>query len=218
MLNNIQLDLIVKGGVLNYAAKLFISNSNTSGSYEELDAGYTGFAQHDTLEAYINSFLLQNYINNGVKYYKVEASDSANHKATSTMKTLFGTNTYEGTRCVYFYNNTSMNLSKYVVRACFNDVSNTNHRFVTMQKVGNTDYYRAVVPNGYESCVNFYLANPKTFSNNFADCDGTDDSIETYTYGILNESIPQTDDASIVYAVSDFGENGIVGEFTLFDY
>lgn len=218
VLTNIQLDLIVKGGVLDYAAKLFISNSNTSGSYEELNAGYTGFAQHDTLEAYINSFLLQNYINNGVKYYKVEASDSANHKATSTMKTLFGTNTYEGTRCVYFYNNTSMNLSKYVVRACFNDASNTNHRFVTMQKVGNTDYYRAVVPNGYESSVNFYLANPKTFSNNFADYDGTDDSIETYTYGILNESIPQTDDANIVYAVTDFGENGIVGEFTLFDY
>ena len=224
--NNIQLDLIVKGGVLDYAAMLFVSDSNMSGTHNELVTDDTvvftnsGFGYSDSLQAYINRFTISYQINtmNGVKYYKVEASDAANHKATSTMKTLFGTNTYEGTRCVYFYNNTSMNLSKHVVRACFNDASNTNHRFVTMQKVGNTDYYRAVVPNGYESSVNFYLANPKTFSNNFADYDGTDDSIETYTYGILNESIPQTDDANIVYAVSDFGENGIVGEFTLFDY
>ncbi len=218
MLNNIQLDLIVKGGVLNYAAKLFVSNSNTSGSYEELSTGYTGFAQHKTLEAYINSFLLQNYINNGVKYYKVEASDSANHKATSTLKTLFGTNTYEGTRCVYFYNNTGNNISKYVVRACFNDANYANHRFVTMQKVGNTNYYRAVVPNGFESTVNFYLANPKTFSDNFADYDGTDDSIETYTYGVIKVSIPLTNAANIVFAATEFGDEGIKGEFSQFDY
>ncbi|MBQ7965682.1 MAG: hypothetical protein IJ331_06350, partial [Ruminococcus sp.] len=219
VLTNIQLDLIVKGGVLNYAAKLFVSDSNKTGSYEELTPnGYSGFSYFESLEAYINSFLLENYINNGMKFYKVEASDGANHKATSTLKTLFGTNTYDGERCVYFCNNTGSSISKYIVRACFNDASGNNHRFVIMQRVGNTNYYRAVVPKGFESTVNFYLANPKTFSNDFVDYDGTDDVVETYTYGILNVKIPQTDEANIVYTATEFGDNGIEGEFTQFDY
>ena len=221
--NNIQLELIVKGGVLNYAAKLFVSDSNMSGTYNELvtdDTNY-GFEYSDSLEAYINRFTISYHINtmSGVKYYKVDASDSANHKATSTMKTLFGTNTYEGTRCVYFYNNTSMNLSKHVVRACFNDASNTNHRFVTMQKVGNTDYYRAVVPNGYESSVNFYLCNKNTFSNNIENYRDSEVSKELFTYGVSGVIIPDSDDANIVYAASSADiNNGITGEFVGFDY
>lgn len=221
--NDIQLDLIVKGGVLNFAAKLYVSDSNKSDSYSELSNNVTstGFEYLDSIEEYINSFLIKYEINSisGVKYYKVEATDGANHKATKTLRTLFGTNTYNGERCVYFYNNTGSSISKYDLRACFNDESNTNHRFVTMQRVGDTNYYRAVVPNGYESSVNFYLTNPKTFTNDYADYDGTDDTIEAYYYGILGESIPDTDDANIVYAATEISDlNGIVGEFTTFDY
>lgn len=222
IINNIQLDLIVKGGVLNYAADLFVSDSNYADSYEDLTPNKTaGFVYQGSIEAYTNSFLLENYINNGVKFFKIRAKDSANHKATATLKTLFGTNTYNGTRCVYFYNNTGDSISKYDLRACFNSTSDpdkSEHRFVTMQKVGNTNYYRAVVPNGFESSVNFYLANQKTFSNVYADYDGTDDTVETYDYGILGVEIPQTDNANIVYEATEIGANGITGEFIQFDY
>ncbi len=220
--NNIQLDLIVKGGAMNYAAKLLISDSNKSGTYNELEPSTTsGFEYSDTLQAHINSFLIEHAINtiSGVKYYKVEATDGAGHKATKTLRTLFGTNTYNGTRCVYFYNSSDKDISKYNLRACFNNANNTSHKFVTMQKVGNTDYYRAVVPNGFESTVNFYLTNPKTFSNNYVDYDGSNDTVETYYYGILNESIPETDDANIVYQATEISDtDGIIGEFTTFDY
>ncbi len=218
--NDIQLDLIVKGGVLNYAAKLFSSSSNISGSFSEMtDITSSGFEENKTLEAYINSFLIQYQINtmSGVNYYKVEANDGANHKASSTLRTLFGTNTYNGTRCVYFYNNSGKNISKYNVRACFNNASD-EHFFVTMQKLGNTNYYRAVVPSGYESSVNFYLTNPKTFTNDYADYDGKDDTTEVYYFSVTGVSIPATDNANIVYEAETIGDNGIEGEFTQFDY
>ncbi len=219
--NDIQLDVIVKGGVLNYAAKLFESKSNYANSYNQLDGIKTsGFELHGSVQEYINSFLLEYQINSmsGMRYYKVEATDSANHKATKTLKTLFGTNTYEGERCIYFYNNTGEKISKYDLRACFNNQANTAHRFVTMQKVGDTNYYRAVVPNGFESSVNFYLTNPKTFSNDYEDYDGDDnDTTETYSFGVFGVQIPQTDNANIVYEAREIGK-GIIGDFIQFDY
>ena len=225
VINNIQLDLIVKGGVLNYAAKLFISDSNQLNSYEELTPSRaTGFiiSEYDSLEAYINSFLLENYINNGVKYFKVEASDSANHKATATLKTLFGTNNYNGERVIYFYNHSGSDISKFNVRACFMDNSNNNKTFVTMQRVGNTDYYRAVIPQNAQSKVNFYLSNKNTFSNNYDDFDGVDDSTEIYSYGTLGVGIPANNDGfdeigNIVFEATAIGE-GITGSFIDFDY
>ena len=87
-----------------------------------------------------------------------------------------------------------------------------------MQKVGNTDYYRAVIPNGYESSVNFYLTNQKTFSNIYLDYDGKDDTVDTYDYGILGVTIPNTTNANIVYQATALGDNGIEGEFAQFDH
>ena len=81
-----------------------------------------------------------------------------------TVLMLMGIDEHGAVKASESYNNTGENLSKYDLRACFNNQANTDHRFVTMQKVGNTDYYRAVVPNGYESSVNFYLTNQKTFN------------------------------------------------------
>ncbi len=225
VLNNIQLDLILKGGVLNYAAELFVSDTNAAGSYTAITPDETsGFSKIDSLEAYINSFLIK-YSLSGPKYFKVNASDGAGHKATATAKTLFGTNTYDGERVLYFYNYTNVNLSKYKLRACFMDAKSnesTIKTFVTMQQVGDTDYYRAVIPENAYGYVNFYLCNPKTFSNNFADFDGTDDTTEFYSFGVLNAEIPKvgsTNEANIVFKANSIDtENGITGEFVDFDY
>ena len=221
--NNIQLELIVKGGVLNYAAKLFVSDSNMSGTYNELvtdDTNY-GFGYSDSLQAYINRFTISYHINtmSGVKYYKVDASDSANHKATSTMKTLFGTNQYNGKRCVYFFNDTGVNASNYNLRACFFDETGDAYTWSSMQRVGSTDYYRAVIPNGFDSKVNFYLCNKNTFSNNIENYRDSEVSKELFTYGVSGVIIPDSDDANIVYAASSADmNNGITGEFVGFDY
>ncbi len=221
--NDIQLDVIVKGGVLEFAAQLYTSDTNYNGSYNELndDVKTSGFEYRDSIQSYINSFLIEHAINSmsGVKYYKVQATDGAGHKATKTLKTLFGTNTYNGTRCIYFYNNTGESISKYNLRVCFNDANGNNHRFVTMQRVGNTDYYRAVVPKGYEYSMKFYLTNPKTFSKNYGDYDGSNDTEETYYYATGVQNIPATDDANIVYAATEISDtDGIVGDFAKFDY
>ena len=177
----------------------------------------------DSIEGYINSFLIEYAINSvsGVKYYKVKASDSANHTATATIKTLFGTNTHKGERAIYFFNDTNVNLSKYKLRACFMDAESnksTIKTFVTMQQVGDTNYYRAVIPKNAESYVNFYLCNPKTFSNNFADFDGTDDSTEFYSFGLFDVAVPNKDAANIVYKANSIDANGIIGEFVDFNY
>ncbi len=217
IINNVQLDLIVKGGVLNYAAALYSSDTNV-GEYESLTVkDSTGFEKNDTIQAYINSFLIEFSVS-GVKYIKAEATDGAGRKATSYMKTLFGTHEYNGERALYFYNNTNVNMSKYNLRACFMDADENNKTFVTMQKVGNTDYYRAVIPNASQSKVNFYLCNPKTFSNNFDDYDGEEDSIDFYSYGIMGLEIPTNDDANIVFKATSIGSDGILGGFVNFDY
>ena len=224
VINNIQLDLILKGGVLNYAASLFISDSNKTNSFDDVSdftLMYNSFVKHESLEEYSNSFLIQYQLNtmSGVKYYKVEATDGANHKATETIKTLFGTNEYEGTRCVYFYNKTNMNLSSFNVRACFNN--GDSHSFVTMQRVGTTNYYRAVIPKRFDvedSTVNFYLCNPNTFSNDYNDYDGLNDTIEIYSFGALGVNIPEVEQANIVYQVTSIDDTGIHGEFSNFDY
>ncbi len=226
VVNKIQLDLILKGGVLNYAAKLFVSDTNATGSYTEQTAVQSGFTQLDSLEGYINSFLLQYEINtiSGVKYYKVDAKDGANRSATTTAKTLFGTHSYNGEDVLYFYNDTNVNMGKFKLRACFMDTNNDNKTFVTMQRVGNTDYYRAVVPDNAGDKVNFYLTNPKTFSNNYADYDGNYDSTDFYSYCAFGVVIPKdtsTDsnaDVNIVYKATSVDSNGIVGEFVNFDY
>ncbi len=219
--NKIQLDLIVKGGVLNYAANYLVSDTNASGSFVAVTGTNSGFTYFDSLEAYINSFLIEYQINtmSGVKYYKVEASDSANHKATATQKTLFGTNSYKGERVIYFYNSTGFDVSKYNIRACFMDSSENNRTFVTMQKVGNTGYYRAVVPQNAQDKVNFYLCNKNTFSNDYQNFDSVDDTTEFYTYGLFGLDIQNFDEfENIVYRVTAIGDNGITGSFADFDY
>ncbi len=216
IINNVQLDLIVKGGVLNYAAELYSSDTNV-GEYKSLTVNEsTGFEKNDTLQAYINSFLIEFSIS-GVKYIKAEATDGAGRKATSYMKTLFGTHEYNGERALYFYNNTNANMSKYNLRACFMDADENNKTFVTMQQVGSTGYYRAVIPNASQSKVNFYLCNPKTFSNNFDDFDGEEDSTDFYSYGIMGLDIPTNDDANIVFKATSIDSDGIFGEFVNFD-
>lgn len=220
--NDIQLDLIVKGGVLNYVAKLYESDTNKSGSYVALTPNrVTGFEENTSLQAYTNSFLLEYQINtmSGVKYYKVEATDGANHKASRTMKTLFGTNSYNGKRCIYFYNTTDKSLSKYNVRACFKK-SDTDYVFATMQPVGVTGYYRAVIPDGY-SKVDFFITKKSTFTNNRAEViDNDGNLVEDFcSNAVVNVNVPGEKVANIVYLVSSIDSNGgITGEFAQFDY
>lgn len=222
VLNSIQLDLIVKGGVLNYAARLFVSDTNAGdASFSQITdfANTTGFVKHDTLEAYINSFLI-NWQLNGVKYVKAEATDSANHKASACMKTLFGTNTYEGERALYFYNNTNVNIAKYNLRACFKNAGG-DYVWATMQPVGNTNYYRAVIPTGYSAEVDFFLTSKKTFTYERDDIINTDGTLNTEfcSFGVVDVDVPDVDAANIVYAVNSIDTNGgINGQFAEFDY
>ena len=221
--NNIQLELIVKGGVLDFAADLYYSDYNISGTYNKMSDNVesSGFNYNNTIESYINNFLIEYAINSafGIKYYKVEASDSANHKATSTLKTLFGTNQYNGKRCMYFFNNTGVDVSKYNLRACFFNEAGDAYTWSSMQRVGNTNYYRAVIPNGFDSKVNFYLCNKNTFSNDIRDYRNAEVSKELFTYGASDVLIPQTDDANIVYAaVYDDVNSVITGDLVGFDY
>lgn len=227
--NNIQLDLILTGGALNYAAKYMVSDSNISGTYTEITGRSSGFEYVNSLQAYINSFLIEYAINavSGVKYYQVEASDASGYKATDTMKTLFGTNNHLGKRTVYFYNDTNVDITKFNLRACFFN-SNGGYTWSTMQRVGNTNYYRATVPSGYEFEVKFYLCNKNTFSTDYQYFDGFDDTTEYYTFSVKDAvDIPALDGsdnalneyANLVYAVSSISTtNGIVGDFTEFDY
>ena len=220
--NKIQLDIIVKGGVLNYAAKYFVSDTNASDSYSEItnDGKSSGFTKVDSLEGYINSFLVEYQYNtiNGVKYYRIDVTDGANRKTSTVAKTLFGTNTHTGERVLYFYNDTNVNMSKYNLRACFMSVDDSNKTFVTMQRVGSSDYYRAVIPKNATGKVNFYLCNPNTFSNDFADYDGVNDTKEFYSFGVMNASIPGDESGNIVYKASTIDSNGIKGDFVDFDY
>ena len=222
VLNSLQLDLIVKGGVLNYASKFFVSDTNAEDSFEPVVGNKeSGFSYVQSLESYINSFLIEYNVHtvSGVKYYMVEANDGAGNVATAYAKTLFGTNTFTGERCLYFYNATGENLSNNNIRACFTDISLNNRTFVTMQRVGNTDYYRAVVPDNREYNVHFFICNKNTFSNNWADYDGTDDSSDIYTFSVTNLKIPSGDDANIVYTANSLASGGsIKGDFTEFDY
>ncbi|MBE6824039.1 MAG: hypothetical protein E7513_01700 [Ruminococcaceae bacterium] len=214
--NNIQLDLIVSGGVLDYAANYMVSDTNAADSFTQLtDGTSSGFTQIDSVQGYINSFLINYAVDSiSTKYFKVEASDAAGHKGTKTLKTLFGTNTYEGERSLYFYNNTSVNLSKFNLRACFYNNQN-DYTWATMQRVGETDYYRATIPNGFEKEVSFYLCNPKTFSNNPQDMNST----EFCSFGVIGAEIPTVENSNIVYEAIVIGEpDGISGQFVEFDY
>ncbi len=220
VLNDIQLDLILKGGILNYAADFFVSDTNATNSYSILEISQSsGFTKLDSIEGYINSFLIK-YALSGVKYFRVDASDSANHKASAYMKTLFGTNTYEGERVLYFYNNTNVNIAKYNLRACFKNAGG-DYVWATMQPVGNTNYYRAVIPRDYSAEVDFFLTSKKTFTYNRDDIINTDNTLNTEfcSYGVINVTVPVADTANIVYAVNSIDTNGgINGEFAEFDY
>ena len=171
----------------------------------------------DTLQSYINTFMINYEIGsmNGVRYYKGEATDGANRKASATQKTLFGTNSYKGERALYFYNDTTVNMNKYNLRACFSD--GNNRRFVTMNQVGNTNYYRATIPKDAGSTVNFYLCNPDTFSNIFVDFDGTNDNAQLYSYSVLDVNIPEIDKTNIVYKATSIADKSITGSFVEFD-
>lgn len=224
--NDIQLDLIVKGGILNYAAKYFTSDTNASGSFTEVTGTSSDFTYFSSLEGYVNSFLIQYQINSvsGVKYFRVDAQDGSGHKASTYAKTLFGTNSYIGDNAIYFYNNSNSNINKFNVRACF--VTENNKTFVTMQRVGNTDYYRAAIPSSLydetngsvKGSVNFYLCNKDTFSNNYADFDGKDDSTDFYSFAAFEVNIPVKDADNIVYKATSINDNGISGSFVEFDY
>lgn len=220
VLNNIQLDLILKGGILNYAADFFISDTNATDSYSKLEISESsGFEKLDSIEGYINSFLFK-YALSGVKYFRVDASDGAGHKATAYMNTLFGTNTYNGERALYFYNHTNVNISKYNLRACFKNASG-EYVWATMQPVANTNYYRAVIPEDYSSEVDFFLTSKKTFTYNRDDIINANGNLNTEfcSFGVVDVAVPAVDAANIVYAVSSINTNGgINGEFAEFDY
>ena len=213
VLNNIQLSLIVEGGVLDYFAQYFISESNLSGTFKSLGLPVK-IQKDDTLQSYINTFMINYEIGsmNGVRYYKGEATDGANRKASATQKTLFGTNSYKGERALYFYNDTTLNMSKYNLRACFMDVDSNNKTFVTMQRVGSTNYYRAVIPKNAGSKVYFYLCNPQTFSNNFTDY--SSENAEIYSYKTIDGlNVPNADSTNIVFNFTGINGSAITGSF-----
>ncbi|MBQ8538245.1 MAG: InlB B-repeat-containing protein [Ruminococcus sp.] len=211
--NVIQFNLQLNGGTIPYLANYFVSDSNLSNSY-------SGIGEVNNIQDLISSFTISYTVNNtmqGVKFYKVEASDSANHSATATLRTLFGTNQYVGKRALYFYNETNVNISKYNLRVCFKNADGT-YTWSTMKKVGTTDYYHVVVPKDFEtgSTVSFYLCNTKTFSNNPDDYDGVDASFEVYSYKSDAVNVPGDDSANLVYAVESIGSRKITGSFIEF--
>ena len=217
ILNNLQFNVVVKGGAPDYTSKLFISDTNKKDSYEAVTSSReSGFAFMDGIKAYVNSLLVEYNIHtiNGVKYYMVEAKDDADRIATSYLKTLFGTNTNTGEKCLYFYNATGEELDNYNVRACFTDNSN-NRTFVTMQRVGDTNYYRATVPYDRTKTVDFYICNSKTFSNDYDDYN-TDEANEIYSFKAAGLMIPANE--NIVYTAVSFNGSVISGSFTEFDY
>ena len=225
VMNSLQLELIVKGGSGSYTANYFVSDTNLKNSFGESISSSTTFSETDSLEEYINSFFIQ-YQFRGVKYFKVEASDNSGNKATAMLKTLFGTADYKGKNVIYFHNNSGFDISKYNLRACFMDSDGSNKTFVTMQQVDGTYYYRAVVPVNADGKVDFYLCNKNTFSNNYADFDGTNDSEEIYSYAVRGLSVPTigtnvdilNDNYSrIVYQVNSIDDGIISGDFTDFN-
>ena len=136
------------------------------------------------------------------------------------------TEDYKGKNVIYFHNNSGFDISKYNLRACFMDSDGSNKTFVTMQQVDGTYYYRAVVPVNADGKVDFYLCNKNTFSNDYADFDGTDDSEEIYSYAVRGLSVPTigtnvdilNDNYSrIVYQVNSIDDGIISGDFTDFN-
>lgn len=213
ILNNIQLQTLLNGGVLNYLAEYFVSDTNGSDTYTSLGST-SDFAFSDTLQGYLNNFTL-NYAANtmsGIKYYKVTAKDGNGKTASAIQKTLFGTNTHTGERCLYLYNNTNVDVSKYDLRLCFYDTRG-NIIWTTMQSVGDTGYYRATIPTGYTNKFNIYLAKKDTFTTSVDDM-----SLAEYcAYGITNVPVPVTTTDNIVYSVTSINSEGITGEFVNFN-
>ncbi|MDO4749108.1 MAG: hypothetical protein Q4A12_08045, partial [Eubacteriales bacterium] len=220
VIDNIQLDVIVKGGILDYAAKYFSSDTNKTGSYVGLEGKQSGFTQVTSIQSFINSFLLQYKIHSvsGTKYIKVEVTDGAGRVGSRTLKTLFGTGEYIGERCLYFYNASGENIENYNVRACFTDASDSNETFVTMQRVGNTNYYRATIPYDAQNNVNLYICHKDTFSNDPLDYDGSDSSKEICAFKVDNLSVPAVTNENIVYVADSFSAGTISGDFAEFDY
>ena len=215
--NKLQFDLIVKGGALDYTSKFFVSDTNKTGSFNSVDGNKeSGFTFMQGIGAYINSFLIEysHHSISGVKYYMVEAKDGGDRVATAYEKTLFGTNSNTGERCMYFYNATGENLDNYNIRACFID-SSQNRTFVTMQRVGETDYYRAAIPYDRTYIVNFYICYKETFSNSWDDYN-TASPNEIYAFKVIDRHVPS--DENIVYMADSLGNGTISGEFTEFDY
>ncbi len=216
ILNNIQLQLVLNGGVLNYLADYYVSSTGGTDTYTSVgSASGSQFAYNDTLQGYLNNFTL-NYAQNtmsGAKFYKVTAKDSSGKTATAYQRTLFGTDSHIGERCFYIYNNTNVDVSKYDLRVCFFNESNAQV-WTTMQKVGDTDYYRATIPKGYETNMNIYLAKKNTFTNSVDDMKNN----EYCEYAVLNVPIPEKDESlNIVYSVFSINSEGIQGEFVEFD-
>ncbi len=233
VINNIQLQTILNGGVLNYLAKYFVSDTGAEGSYVLLGESSNGENSYDdTLEGYLNNFTL-NYAANsisasGTKFYKVTAQDNSGKTATAYQRTLFGTNSHIGERCMYFLNNTTVDISKYDLRVCF---LNTDGEQIwsTMQKVGETDYYRVTIPKGYESKVNIYIAKKNRFTNSIENMR----LAEYCAYRVENAPVPAKPDYSsadtssvandtskdynIVYNVNAINTEGIHGEFVKFN-
>ncbi|MBQ4129470.1 MAG: hypothetical protein IJO20_08980 [Ruminococcus sp.] len=221
VLNNIQLQTILNGGVLNYMAEYFVSDTNglnladpdnPVSSYSYIGKANV-FEFSDTLQGYLNNFTLEYAVNSmsGVKFYKVKAQDANGKTATAYQRTLFGTNTHVGDRCFYLYNNTNVDVSKYDIRVCFFN-SQDEKIWATMQNVGTTGYYRATIPTGYEAKVNIYLAKNNKFTNSL-DYMGYKEYCD---YAIVNVPVPTEDTANIVYSVYSINTEGVAGEFVNF--
>ncbi len=222
ILNNIQLQTVLNGGVLNYLAEYFISSTGGVDTYTPVgSASGTQFEYDDTLQGYLNNFTL-NYLADtmsGAKFYKVTATDANGKTATAYQHTLFGTDTYNGERCLYLYNNTNVDVNKYDIRVCFFNESNAQI-WSTMQRVGETGYYRVTIPKDYETKCNIYLAKKNRFTNSLEDM-----NMEEYcSYGVINVPLPasyanSSDGSSdqIVYFVNAINSEGIQGNFVDFN-
>lgn len=216
ILNNIQLQTVLKGGVLNYLATYSVSDTNGAGTFTALTS--TDVFTGDSLQGYINSYMLNYAVHSmsGVKFYKVEARDGNGTTATAVQRTLFGTSDHTGDRCLYVLNNTNVDVSKYDLRICFFNADSTATTWVTMQPVGNTGYFRATIPSGYDSTMNIYLAKKNTFTNSVENMQ----LAEYCAYGQLGVPVPSLDAVetdNIVYSINMINAEGISGEFTNFN-
>ncbi len=157
---------------------------------------------------------------NGVKYYKVTATDTEAVTAYGSKKVVFGTDESTGNTSVYLDINNLLTLKDsddnmvYDIRICFFDNSGADEHIVSMQPIGK--YYRATIPTGYTQ-FRIFVTNKQRFSNKLSDLDSF--TFCSYATGF----VPVPTDGNIVYQLTAYNTpdtskpSVLTGSFTDFN-